>query len=893
MRLLAKTLHFITHRHLLFIFCVTVLVHVPFFSYAENAQIYYPVNSEQVKFSASKLKAILEKKGYSVSEEEIAKFEFSGDPKKIVFSFSSDKRVNKLMKRLNLIAADSIAPEGFCIRILTGDSPIIWISATDEAGLMYGGYEITEIIETEGWASVKNQAQNPYMKMRGVKFNIPLDVRTPSYSDVSDAAQQNMAEMWNFDFWKAYIDSLSKFRYNFISLWNLHPFPSMVKVPDYPEVALDDVRRSKGEWKEFYSLNGHGFDSPEIVDNYEVLIKMTIEEKIAFWQKVMAYAKQRNIRFYILTWNIFTYGVDGKYGITDKQDNAVTRDYFRKSVRQMLLTYPDLAGIGLTTGENMYGLTTAVKEDWAYNTFGLGVLDVAKEQPWRKITLIHRQHQTGSSEIAKVFQPLLLQSNINFLFSFKYAQAHVYSSVNQVFHQSFVEDIRSNHMKTLWTLRNDDVFYFRWGAPNFVRSFIRNIPYDVSEGFYFGSDNYIWGRDFLSKYTTGQPQLEIAKHWYHWMLWGRLGYNPEIDNEKLICLIQSKFPKADARGMFKAWQDASMIYPFVTGFHWGALDFQWYIEGSKSASDPAQTPSGYHDVNRFITLPPHKGTGILSIPEFVKNTTGENQKSGKTPVELANEILGYADSALSWAETANTTKSSELFRTINDIRSMAWLGKYYGHKILAATSLALFRKLNRMEDHENCIRNLQLSALYWRYYASNALYLSNNPLWTNRVGVVDWKKTYQDVLYDLTANGAELLTRSMEPTKGGVILEAENAEFGIGRTSSDVSGYTGNGYVKSKEGDALQTIRWNFDAPEAGGYLLEFRYSMSRQENFAGKVRINGENTGELVFWPSGNNQNWVWDRINRNLRAGRNIIELEVEGWVNLDHLNLIKSEL
>ncbi|MBA7556974.1 hypothetical protein ES705_49702 [subsurface metagenome] len=72
-----------------------------------------------------------------------------------------------------------------------------------------------------------------------------------------------------------------------------------------------------------------------------------------FWQEVMSYGKSRNIDFYVITWNIFVNGTGGKYGITDRIDNEITKDYFRKSVSQMFLTYPDLAGIGLTTGENM------------------------------------------------------------------------------------------------------------------------------------------------------------------------------------------------------------------------------------------------------------------------------------------------------------------------------------------------------------------------------------------------------------------------------------------------------------------------------------------------------------------------------------------------------------
>jgi hypothetical protein len=142
----------------------------------------------------------------------------------------------------------------------------------------------------------------------------------------------------------------------------------------------------------------------------------------------------------------------------------------------MVLTYPDLAGIGLTTGENMYDYTTTQKEELAFATYGQGVLDALKEEPGRKINLIHRQHQTQAKEITAIFKEVLKNENINFIFSFKYAQAHAYSSVNQIFHQNYVKDIKSENLKTLWTLRNDDIFYFRWGAPDFVRDFIKIFP---------------------------------------------------------------------------------------------------------------------------------------------------------------------------------------------------------------------------------------------------------------------------------------------------------------------------------------------------------------------------------------------------------------------------------
>jgi hypothetical protein len=53
----------------------------------------------------------------------------------------------------------------------------------------------------------------------------------------------------------------------------------------------------------------------------------------------MQYAHDRGIAVYLFTWNIFTFGATGKYGITPAQDNPITIDYFRKTV----LTYPLLA----------------------------------------------------------------------------------------------------------------------------------------------------------------------------------------------------------------------------------------------------------------------------------------------------------------------------------------------------------------------------------------------------------------------------------------------------------------------------------------------------------------------------------------------------------------------
>ena len=344
-----------------------------------------------------------------------------------------------------------IAAEGFALRHHKFDGhEDLSIIARDAGGAMYGGLELAEQIRARGVEGVTDTDRNPYMRMRGTKFNIPLDLRNPSYSDMSDSAQQNIATVWDFEFWRAYLDALARDRYNYVSLWNLHPFPSMVKVPEYPDVALDDVWRSKIKFDEDYSTRTTDIVTPAMLADKEVVKQLTIEQKIDFWRRVMQYAKDRNIEFYVMTWNIFTYGVDGKYGITDAIDNPKTVDYFRASVREMFRTYPLLRGIGLTAGENMgdasayySGGTDSfdAKENWLLATYGQGVLDAARAEPQRQFRLIHRQHESRAQDIATTFKPVIAQPNVDFVFSFKYAQAHALSSTTQTFHRGYLESL--------------------------------------------------------------------------------------------------------------------------------------------------------------------------------------------------------------------------------------------------------------------------------------------------------------------------------------------------------------------------------------------------------------------------------------------------------------------
>lgn len=132
---------------------------------------------------------------------------------------------------------------------------------------------------------------------------------------------------------------------------------------------------------------------------------------------------------------------------------------------------------------------------------------------------------------------------------------------------------------------------------------------------------------------------------------------------------------------------------------------------------------------------------------------------------------------------------------------------------------------------------------------------------------------------------------AMQATSGGTILEAESANYQVSILNSVIQGFTGKGYLETRAGDARHQVKWIFNAPEAGRYILEIRYTLKREQVFNSPVEINGINKGEIEFWNTGNPGAWFWERVTVTLEKGENTIGIMPEGWVLLDHLNIIRN--
>jgi hypothetical protein len=691
---------------------------------AQNtAVIVYDATRPSVAFAVGDLRDALGKKGYRVEMRAPAETAPNQAALTIAIGVAGD-RVD------DAPSLDGVGPEGYAIRKTRQPSAgARWIAmGRDATGAMYAGLELAEDV-TVGAVADGERRVTPALPNRGIKFNIPLDARTPSYSDDSTSAQANIAEMWSMDFWTRMLDQMARDRYNLLSLWSLSPFPSLVNVPGYPGVSLADVKKKAGPiWDA--DLQGRRMYDPSWA--LETVKTMTIDEKIAFWRGVMQHAHDRGIDVSLFTWNIFVYGTEGSPGITTAPDNATTKDYLRKAVRATFNTYPLLASIGVTSGENMGRLDADGKEAWMWETFGQGTADAmadAKDpaspfyNPSRVIRFIHRAHQADLSKIIARFRELpgYDAPDSSLAFSFKYSQAHMYSSTKPlfIFQNGWFDTIPAGK-KTFLTVRNDDMYYLRWGDPDFARAYLTSLP-DRSKiaGFYMGPDGYTWGRDFVSKAPDTPRALVIDRQWYSFLLWGRLAYEPALPNDRFARIVAARFPgmaAPDAARLFGGWADVSKILPLVTRLYWGSLDYMWYPEASWGNT-------GYASVQDLIT-PKYRPMNadedgetprLMSVKAFVD---GEAPAGRLTPIEVAAAIEQHADEGLARVNGLAPGGDRELGRTLVDIRAMAWLGKYYAAKIRGAVDLYRAQKSSDAADRERAHATLTRASEAWRQYAA-------------------------------------------------------------------------------------------------------------------------------------------------------------------------------
>jgi hypothetical protein len=394
-------------------------------------------------------------------------------------------------------------------------------------------------------------------------------------------------------------------------------------------------------------------------------------------------------------------------------------------------------------GEKLGALT---KEQWLWQSYGEGVRDALKELPGRKFRMIHRFHMSGAKEILGEWKDYPGP----FEFSYKYAVAHMYASTAPQFIQPLLREFPKAN-RTWLTVRNDDIYSFRWGDPRFAREFVKSIPSpDAVAGFYMGPDGYCWGREAMDLEPEIPRQLVLRKQWFSFMLWGRLSYDPSLPDSLFERTLAVRFPGAPPDLMLAAWSGASRVIHEITRFHWGNIDLKWLPEAC--LSHPRH--KGFYTVRHFVEGECMPGEKHLNIREWREGVMGKTAFEGVTPPQVAGNLREHASLALSGADKIRELKSAvenskELRHTLGDFESFGHLGNYYAAKIDGACALALYDATSNPDKQKEAARHLEIALEHWKRYAASYTRQYKQPLLYNRVGWVDMPKLAEQAAADI------------------------------------------------------------------------------------------------------------------------------------------------
>ncbi len=594
------------------------------------------------------------------------------------------------------VAPGGLPPEAFAT---TPGGRSLAIVGGDGRGVIYGALSVAEQLRNGTCVRHLRPTQEAAsLPFRAIKFNLPWD----SYRS-SSALDLHVDTVKDVKFWEAFLDMMAENRFNALTLWNLHPFPYMIRARNFPEASrFTDAELA--EWRKLY-------------------------------QAIFSMAKQRGIDTYVVNWNILVSAEFAKahdlkgsnfYPNYKGQGDTseIVKRYTRESVTQVLEEYPDLTGLGFTLAEQMGGMTPRQRQDWIDQTFIAGMKDA--KRPSKAIFRAPLSADLGQGGSTSVETERLTRNAIEGLgetfqgpiwMEIKFNWSHGHSTPRLVkTHGGPLNDAYFNppprHYRVAWMMRNEDFYALRWGVPDFVRDHLReNAHKEYVGGYFVGSENYIPAKDYFTADMAGVDwTYAFQRQWLFYKIWGRLLYDPETPDSVFASEFVRRYG-ARAKPLLEAYALASatqLRFATSVDFTW---DFTIYGEGMMVFGKDGMQPIS---VDRLIEQRPLLSNWI-SVKDFVaKRAAGEKLPVGaSTPLSLANLLEADCTRALHLVDGVDTAGDPSLMHEVADVKAWASLGLYFAEKLRGAVELQTYRTSGRHSDKDAAVAHLGKALGYW------------------------------------------------------------------------------------------------------------------------------------------------------------------------------------
>jgi len=577
------------------------------------------------------------------------------------------------------------APESFAI-VLAAGAPIV--IGRDGVGAMYGAFELAERIRLDGVqvaVASLSLVNAPATPLRAANLFLVL----PAPGETS---------WWFLDvsFWREYLNMMARARLDFLDLHAMYDLDNTI----FPNALL------------YFGTSATypdvGVPAPDRARNAAMLATIT------------QMAAARGIRVGLMTYRSDTSPTgDGPQALTDDTE---LRTYTREATRDVATRVPGLWKLGFRIGESLKPAT------WYTDTFVAGILDAQSGA-----TAYTRTWQSNKADILKI----VAAAQGNFIVEAKLNGEHlgppypIAGGLMATWGSYSYEDYLDapSPYDFVWQVRSGGTHRVfreasfararRLSASYSMSGSVRGLTLEPPHAYFPQHHTYRAARDGFSPWAFRRDELMYN-------LYGRLAYDPKTSERALRAVLSARV-QTDA--LWDAVQAASDIVPWIQTAHTCgpdsrnfAPDLEWggpvgYWASPSNTPPPAHACSGaWHGAfDSFAVATPYEAADDLLHGRATARIA---------PQDTAKIVLDDAGRARAAASVALDPSNAEGRDLQRECIALADLGTYFGHKLYAATALAVYAGTGRADYLDTARKETALADGAWGDLARDTAYIA-------------------------------------------------------------------------------------------------------------------------------------------------------------------------
>lgn len=562
--------------------------------------------------------------------------------------------------RVEVLGQHDANTEGFH---LTANGALIVVRGDDNSGALYGCLELARRVRADrALPTALDFRDAPAFKLRGPCFGMQKTTILPGRKVYEYPYTPELFPFfYDREYWQDYLDFLVENRMNTLTIWNGHPFASLVKLPDYP-----------------YALEV----SPEVFQKNVEMFRYIAEEcdKRGIWLVQMFY----NI--------IVSKPFAEHHGISTQMDDfdPAVADYTRKSIAEFVKQYPNV-GLMVCLGEACLTLDNQVK--WCTEVILPGVKDgMAAAGLTAEPPVVIRAHATDATVVMpaalKVYKNLYTEAKFN---GESLTTWEPRGSWQQIHRQ--LSELGSTHVSNIHILANLEPF--RYGAQRFIQKSVQASRDRLgAKGLHVYPLAY-WNWPNAPDKTT-PPLQQINRDWIWFAAWARYAWDPDIsadeDHAYWVDQLTERYgSRTAAEHILAAYNDAGECAPLLLR-RFGITEGNRQTFALGMTLDQLIHPEKYRPYPELWLSQSPPGE---RLDEFMRKELAGESHEGETPVSVVNDVLKFsanAEEAINAAVPHVTKNQAEFQRLQNDIACIRAITQNYAAKVATAMAVMEYQR---------------------------------------------------------------------------------------------------------------------------------------------------------------------------------------------------------